>query len=60
MRKYGIEAPIPINILTIARRIRRWCIRANGGKSDGMCSVASMFLCEELEKAGYLSELHLT
>jgi hypothetical protein len=57
MRKIGIEQPISNEVLKIAKNARRWALRENRGKSQGMCIETSQLIRAKLEKIGIKSKV---
>lgn len=44
---------IPKDILSVARQVRRRCLKQNGGVSQNMCDIAATRLCQRLKTLGY-------
>ena len=51
MKKIGIKRPIPPEVLKVARSVRKWVLRVNGGPED-MCYDASCAIQRRLAKRG--------
>ena len=57
MKKIGIGQPISNEVLRIAKNARRWALKVNCGKSQGMCDATSLRIKKKLEKIGIKSKV---